>query len=81
MDVASSDRGVYSCSASNDAATVAADTELLVENVPPRAPRNLLAAPAATAVHVSWQSGAYPPSPLPSLPSPASRTHRPPPPP
>lgn len=57
MDVASSDRGVYSCSATNDAATVVADTELLVENVLPRAPRTLHAAPARTAVHVSWQPG------------------------
>ncbi|CAD1475363.1 unnamed protein product, partial [Heterotrigona itama] len=32
------DRGLYQCAASNEAATVVADTELMVLNVPPRAP-------------------------------------------
>lgn len=56
-DIAEDDRGVYVCSARNDAAAVAAEAELLVENVPPRAPYNLTAAPAVDALHLSWVPG------------------------
>lgn len=52
------DRGVYVCSAANDAASVAAETELLVENAPPRAPRDLAASPQRSAIHVTWRAGA-----------------------
>lgn len=51
------DRGVYVCTASNEAADVAAESELLIENVPPRAPYNLTALPAASAIHLSWVPG------------------------
>lgn len=57
-DVAEEDRGVYVCSVSNEAAALSAEAELLVENVPPRAPHALAARPAPTAIHLSWQPGA-----------------------
>ncbi|XP_063822866.1 protein borderless, partial [Ostrinia nubilalis] len=56
-DIAEEDRGVYVCSARNDAAAVAVEAEILVENVPPRAPYNLTAAPALDSVHLCWVPG------------------------
>jgi hypothetical protein len=58
-EVAEEDRGVYVCAAHNDAAAVAAEAELLVENLPPRAPHNLTARPAADSLHLSWVPGTY----------------------
>lgn len=55
--VAEEDRGVYVCSAYNEADAVSAETELLVENAPPRAPRDLSATPQQRAVHMSWRAG------------------------
>ncbi|XP_024870972.1 protein borderless isoform X1 [Temnothorax curvispinosus] len=51
------DRGVYQCAASNEAATVVADTELMVLNVPPRAPYNLSANSSNNAVTLTWIPG------------------------
>lgn len=61
-DVAEEDRGVYVCGVSNDAAALSVEAELLVENVPPRAPYNLTARPATTAVHLAWVPGRCAPS-------------------
>ncbi|XP_031829317.1 borderless isoform X2 [Nomia melanderi] len=51
------DRGLYQCAASNEAATVVADTELMVMNVPPRAPYNLSANASNSAVTLTWVPG------------------------
>lgn len=56
-DIAEEDRGVYVCTASNDADEVSAEAELLIENVPPRAPYNLTALPSLDSIHVSWVPG------------------------
>ncbi|XP_018336675.2 protein borderless [Agrilus planipennis] len=57
LKIQEEDRGVYQCSAMNKAATVVAETELLVENVPPRAPYNLTAKASNTSVHLKWVAG------------------------
>ncbi|XP_012062720.1 PREDICTED: protein turtle [Atta cephalotes] len=51
------DRGLYQCAASNEAATVVTDTELMVLNVPPRAPYNLSANSSKNAVTLTWIPG------------------------
>ncbi|KAL0101927.1 hypothetical protein PUN28_018468 [Cardiocondyla obscurior] len=51
------DRGLYQCAASNEAATVVADTELMVLNVPPRAPYNLSANSSNNAITLTWVPG------------------------
>lgn len=51
------DRGLYQCAASNEAATVVADAELMVLNVPPRAPYNLSANSTKNAVTLTWVPG------------------------
>ncbi|XP_045534516.1 protein borderless [Papilio machaon] len=56
-ELAEEDRGVYVCTASNEAADVVAETELLIENVPPRAPYNLTARPTSRTIHLSWVPG------------------------
>lgn len=56
-DVSEEDRGVYVCTASNEAAALTVETELLVENVPPRAPYNLTVTPSRHSLHVSWVPG------------------------
>ena len=57
VDVTEDDRGVYVCTVSNEAATVAVETELLVENMPPRAPYNLTVRPSTDALHLTWVPG------------------------
>ncbi|KAL1121956.1 hypothetical protein AAG570_003364, partial [Ranatra chinensis] len=52
-----SDRGLYQCVASNEAATISTDTELLVENSVPRAPYNLTANLTHNGVVLSWKPG------------------------
>lgn len=54
MDIQTKDRGIYQCSATNKAATISVDTELLVENVPSSAPYNVTAVSSATTVHLTW---------------------------
>lgn len=51
------DRGIYQCVATNEAATITADTELMIENVPPRPPYNLTANSTATAITLRWERG------------------------
>lgn len=51
------DRGMYQCSASNDAATVTADTELMIETLPPRAPYNVTANSTSNSIFVTWAEG------------------------
>lgn len=51
------DRGIYQCTATNEAATIAVDTELLIENVAPRPPYNLTANSSDTAITLRWEPG------------------------
>lgn len=51
------DRGVYRCTATNEAATISTDTEVIVENVPPRAPYNLTAEATSNSVNLKWVAG------------------------
>lgn len=53
-DIQNEDRGVYQCSATNKAATITAETELLVENIPSSAPYNITAVSSTTSVHLTW---------------------------
>lgn len=55
--IVESDRGIYECSATNGAATITADTELMIENVAPRPPHNLTANSTETSITVRWQPG------------------------
>lgn len=57
LNIQEEDRGLYQCSATNEAATITAETELLVENVPPRAPYNLTASVIGTTVYLKWVAG------------------------
>ncbi|XP_018573358.1 protein borderless [Anoplophora glabripennis] len=56
-DIQTEDRGVYQCSATNKAATITAETELLVENIPSSAPYNITAVSSTTSVHLTWLIG------------------------
>lgn len=51
------DRGIYQCVASNEAATITVDTELLIENVAPRPPYNLTANSTDTSITLHWEPG------------------------
>lgn len=55
--IVESDRGIYECSATNGAATITVDTELMIENVAPRPPHNLTANSTETAITIRWQPG------------------------
>lgn len=57
VDIEEHDRGLYQCSATNKAATITAETELLVENIPSSAPYNLSAVSSPYSVHISWLAG------------------------
>ncbi|CAH1159788.1 unnamed protein product [Phaedon cochleariae] len=57
FDIQSDDKGIYQCTATNKAATIVAETELLVENVPSSAPYNLTAISSANSVHLTWLIG------------------------
>ncbi|KAK9507378.1 hypothetical protein O3M35_007251 [Rhynocoris fuscipes] len=56
-DIKESDRGMYQCVASNDAATISVDTELLIENSIPRGPHNLTGEAGQNYVTLSWHPG------------------------
>ncbi|XP_055376358.1 protein borderless [Condylostylus longicornis] len=56
-NITESDRGIYQCSATNDAATITAKTELIIENVAPRPPYNLSANSTETEISIAWQPG------------------------
>lgn len=53
------DRGIYQCTATNEAATIAVDTELLIENVAPRPPYNLTANSSDSAITLRWEPGMF----------------------
>ncbi|XP_055713087.1 protein borderless [Phlebotomus papatasi] len=55
--IVESDRGIYQCSVTNEAATVTADTELLIESVAPRPPFNLTANSTDTRITLKWIPG------------------------
>lgn len=57
INVHEEDRGSYICSATNQAGTVTAETELIVETVPPDAPHNLTAVASSHSVHLRWVAG------------------------
>lgn len=52
-----SDRGMYECSATNEAATITAEAELMIENIAPRPPHNLTANSTETCITIRWQPG------------------------
>ncbi|KAG4079404.1 hypothetical protein HA402_008096 [Bradysia odoriphaga] len=51
------DRGIYQCVATNEAASITADTEIMIENVPPRPPYNLSANSSDSAITLRWEPG------------------------
>lgn len=57
INIQEEDRGLYQCSATNEAATISTETELIVENVEPRAPYNLTTETTSTSVHIAWVAG------------------------
>lgn len=57
QDIREEDRGIYQCAAFNEAATITAESELMVENVAPRAPYNVSAETTKDSVTVKWKSG------------------------
>lgn len=58
LQIVESDRGIFECSATNEAATVTADTELMIENVAPRPPSNLTAMNVTGhSITIRWQPG------------------------
>jgi hypothetical protein len=57
INIQEEDRGWYQCSATNKAATITAEAELLVENIPSNAPSNLTAVSSSASVHLTWLPG------------------------
>ncbi|BES87944.1 IG [Nesidiocoris tenuis] len=57
VDIKESDQGLYQCVASNEAATISADTELFVENNLPRGPHNLTGESSFNSVILTWRPG------------------------
>lgn len=51
------DRGIYVCSAQNEAAKITAETEIYIEKVPPMPPYNISANSSENAVTLRWQPG------------------------
>lgn len=51
------DRGIYQCTATNEAAAITTDTEIMIENVPPRPPYNLSANSSDTVITLRWEPG------------------------
>lgn len=52
-----SDRGIYQCMISNDAAIVTVDTELMIEKFPSSPPYNLTANSTESSILLKWQPG------------------------
>ncbi|KAK3928663.1 Protein borderless [Frankliniella fusca] len=57
VDIVDEDRGMYQCVASNGAATISVETELVLENTAPRPPYNLRAVSSTTSVTLTWLPG------------------------
>nr|XP_018895915.1 PREDICTED: protein borderless isoform X1 [Bemisia tabaci] len=57
VDIKEEDRGFYQCVASNEAATISSETELVIENSVPRAPYNLTADASLSSINVKWNPG------------------------
>lgn len=55
-NIVAEDRGVYTCKATNEAASITMDTELLIETVSPKSPSNLNANSSQTAITLRWTS-------------------------
>lgn len=53
-NIIADDRGVYTCSAVNEAAKISIDTELVIETFSPRGPSNLTANSSQDAVTLQW---------------------------
>lgn len=51
------DRGLYECIATNEAATISTETELMIENLSPRPPYNLTANSTESSITIKWQPG------------------------
>lgn len=56
-NIVEADRGMYQCVASNGAATISVETELVLENTAPRPPYNLRAVSSTTSVTLTWLPG------------------------
>ncbi|XP_071454905.1 protein borderless isoform X5 [Hetaerina americana] len=57
VNIQKEDRGFYQCVASNEASTITAEAELMIENVAPRAPYNLTANSTLTTISLRWVPG------------------------
>lgn len=57
VNIHEEDRGFYQCVASNEAATISSETELMIENTAPRAPYNLTAQATKNSISVKWIPG------------------------
>lgn len=57
VNIQEEDRGLYVCSATNKAATITAETEVLVENIPSSAPYNLTGITTSNSVYLKWWAG------------------------
>ncbi|XP_054260540.1 protein borderless-like [Macrosteles quadrilineatus] len=53
-NIQESDSGLYQCVASNEAATITTETEIMVENTAPRPPHNLTSESTTTSITVRW---------------------------
>jgi immunoglobulin superfamily member 9B len=53
-NIIAEDRGVYTCTASNEAAKIEVDAELMIETLSPKAPSNLTANSTQDEVTISW---------------------------
>ncbi|XP_030380497.1 protein borderless [Scaptodrosophila lebanonensis] len=51
------DRGMYECSATNEAATITTEAELMIENIAPRPPYNLTSNSTETCITIRWLPG------------------------
>lgn len=60
-DIQEDDRGVYQCIASNEAATISSEAELIIENTSRNAPYNVSANVTQTSIIVRWSPGYYRP--------------------
>lgn len=57
INIHDEDRGAYICSVTNQAGTITAEAELIVESVPPDAPYNVTTVASSRSVHLRWAAG------------------------